>query len=70
MVVSGAANILTDLMSQETNMRFTRSEKHINVISHKIIQIFILQLNMSSSMRLHCRKRNRSLEWLIKSPKD
>lgn len=51
MVVSGTANILTDSMSQETEMRFTISDKHINVMSCKIIQIVILQLNVSNSMR-------------------
>lgn len=49
--MSGAANILTDSMSQETEMRFTISGKHINVMSCKIIQIVILQLNVSNSMR-------------------
>lgn len=67
---SGAANILTDSVSQETNTRFTKSDKHINVISCKIIEILILQLNMSNRMRFHSRKINRSMEWLFKSPKD
>lgn len=53
---SGAANILTDSMSQETNTRFTRTEKHINVIACKIIQISILHLNRCNSMRFHSRK--------------
>lgn len=68
--MAGAANILPDSVSQETNMRFARIDKHINVISCKITQIFILQLNVFNSVRFHSRQINRGLEWLFKSSND
>lgn len=50
-------------------MRFTRSDKHINVISSKIIQILILQLNVSNSMRCHSRKKNQKPDTAVQGLK-